>query len=245
MPELETLSLSGRKPRGKATHPDLTKPQAGEGHNFAPADRITMFASQLRQLEDKKSEIADQIKKVRQRAKNAGLGLDAMKRGEKLASMDPANAQAWLEETIHYAEAFDVEVNPKIKQLKLFDMGDGDDSEEAKQQRAMRQAYNFGKRLALMEKPSDDQKYHPNSPLGQEHLRGYAEGEKILTAFAVEQEELDEKETAEAEARAKEKIAKSSAPKPAKAAKDEAEPKKRGHKKKSAVDEARDLQTEH
>lgn len=206
MPELETLSHRGRKPRSEKTLPDLTKPAPGIGDNskFAPHDRIQMFSGQIRSLETQKAEIGKQIKRLRQRATNSGITLGALSRGEMLAKMDPANAQAWLEETLHYAQAFDVPINT---QLRLFDMGDGEESVEAKLSRERQLAFNHGKRLAFFEMPPDSQKYHENSDLGQAHLQGHAEGEKQLTAFSMEQLELDDQETEKAKKAAEDKAA--------------------------------------
>lgn len=198
------------KPKKKKPLPDLSKPsalmQAGENH---PAnDIILVFAGQIiearAEIDDKRSV----LKKIRQQATNAGIKVEELDEAIKLGEQGIETVVSRFQRLIHYAKALGTPIG---QQLQLFATEPAAISHET----LLQGAFDQGRILALLGKDPDEQKYQPSSDLGQEHLRGWNDGQK----FRMEQF-VRNSENVQAEAkRALEEAAKKKTEADAKAAK--------------------------
>lgn len=198
----------------------LKIPKAGEGetihrepvksNEFCDADTMLFHAGQLAKTFAAKQLANRAHSKARALFKNSGVTLANFDIIDRIAEQDdPVEAlDKMLREMLHIATVF-IGV-PKGTQIDLFN---GPSSVAGD----MNRAYDMGHNRGLMGLSPDDQAYQENTPLGQEHLKGWYAGQaKLKAQFEVHNER---ERQAEAEKKAKaEDAAKRKAEREAKAA---------------------------
>lgn len=162
---------------GAAIHPDLAA--GGVGHNGPPGmtqDMFLFYLGQIAKAAAAKKEAALALKKIRSRAEVDGVRLMVLDRAVKEMDQDPETTRSELETLQQYCGFMGLpitwQVVPVGTQGSLF----GDGSQEV----LLTRAFEEGRGLGLMGKNPDEQKYLPISPEGQEHMRGWNEGQDVL-----------------------------------------------------------------
>ena len=198
----------------------LKIPKAGEGetihrepvksNEFCDADTMLFHAGQLAKTAAAKLIANRAHSKARALFKNSGVTLANFDLIDNISKQeDPAEAlDKMLREVLHMATVF-IGV-PKGTQVDLFN---GPSSVTGDMDRA----YTMGHNRGLMGLSPDDQAYQENTPLGQEHLRGWYAGQGKLKAQFEAHNERERQAEAEKKAKADE-AAKRKADREAKAA---------------------------
>ena len=143
--------------------------------NQPDRDTVLFFVGQFRQSDDAVKKARDDRKKVRSRAKVAGIEIEQLDRAIAEMELDDGTTVEGLKTFQRYCEWLGLPVG---YQLKLFDdPADGKAfSQEGLNSKARRQGYERG----LQGLNADDQAYPPMTPEGQEHMHGWNEGQKVL-----------------------------------------------------------------
>jgi hypothetical protein len=201
---------------------NLKIPKAGEGetihrepvksNRFADFNTILVFAGQLKKTAEAKRLASKAHTKLRKQFKDTGVTNNVFDTFSRLADQDDANAvEKFIEEFMHIAKAFSHPIATGT-QFSFFD-GPGNVMD------AKEKAYQTGFIRGAMGDDPDTQAYRENTDLGQEHLRGYYDGQKVLSdkflhindvarqeeAAKKEKQEEAAKRKAEREAKAAEK----------------------------------------
>lgn len=195
-------------PRGADTVlPDQTQPAAN--NRFVALDQILFFAGRLAQTGAAKRAANKAHDAVRKQFKNAGQSMGVFDLVLKMSEQEDSNAlMTFIEELLHVAQAFDM--LPAGTQADFFTgKGNAVDARE--------KAYSAGRMLGVMGKNVDSQAYPPETDLGQEHLRGWHDGQAVLKKQFLDHNERERQAEAEKKAQADE-AAKRKADKDAKAA---------------------------
>ena len=192
------------KPKSKdKAKPDLTKasiltPPAG--HNGPSHDQILIFAGRLIEQRAKVKAEQKAEKRIRQQATNAGIVIQELNEAMEIADIGIDAVVARFQRLIEYTKALGAPIG---EQLTLF-VNPADKSNLSRED-LLYAAFHKGRILGLMGQEPDSQSYPLNGDIGQEHLRGWNEGD--------EQRHLQEKLTENSEAAAAEEAAKKKAKK--------------------------------
>lgn len=191
----------------KKAKPDLSKAHVLHPQNPAngPSDDLVLvFAGRLIEQEAIIKAGRNKLKTIRQQASNAGITLKRLERAQIAA--DGEGIDKLIEEyqeTLRYAGILmGAPVGEQLELLRTDTKGSQEDLVYA--------AFHKGRVRALLKQPPDDQAYPPHTDLGQEHLKGWNDGE--------EQRILQEKLTENSEAAAAEEKQKAADKKNAKKA---------------------------
>lgn len=191
------------KPKTKnKAKPDLSKvhvlhPQPAA--NGPSDDMVLVFAGRMMEQAAILKAGRNKLKTIRQQAVNAGIALQRLERAQKFA--DGNGIEALIEEyqeTMRYTGL--LMGAPIGEQMQLFATGDKKGSQED----LIYAAFHKGRVRALLGQEPDDQAYPPNTDLGQEHLKGWNDGDEQRHL----QEKLTENSEAAAAAEAKKKAEK-------------------------------------
>lgn len=197
---------------------NLKIPKTGDGetihreplksNRFVDRDTILFFYGQLEEKSAAKRAAAKAEAAVRKQFKNTGITLNVYDTIVRLSEQDDSDAvQKFFDEFVYLADVF---AQPVGAQLGLFEgAGNAKDARE--------KAYQSGHDLGLRGKNMDEQAYPTNSDLGQEHYRGWNDGQEKLRQKFVHTAEANRQAEAEKKAKADE-AAKRRAEREAKAA---------------------------
>ena len=187
----------------KKTKPDLTLVPPGVGHNgdLPDPDKILVFAGRQMELLAEKKVVGKKIEELHKQMKNAGIPVAALKEGMDIYEKGIDTAFNFYRMVIHISKALG---SPLGYQMKLFD-----DPKEANpsRQSELEVAYDKGKILGLLGKDADTQAFPSNTDIGQEHLKGWFDGQKFRrdeferNAEAVNAAEQEKKDYAAAKAK--------------------------------------------
>lgn len=186
----------------KNAKPDLSKVHVL--HPKAPAngpsdDMVLIFAGKIIEQNAILKAGRNKLKSIRQQAKNAGVTLQRLERAQAFA--DGNGIEALIEEyqeTMRYTGI--LMGAPVGEQLEFFATGNKSGSQED----LVYAAFHKGRTRALLGQEPDSQAYPPSTDLGQEHLKGWNDGDQQRHL----QEKLTENSEAEAAKAAAEKKAK-------------------------------------
>ena len=170
MPELATISPIET---GAKVHPDLTGGTGRMGDNKPGKEDMIFAIGQMDAADATVKEANSARKKVRQHFKNRGFNLDMLDRARDERDKNDGTTLENLKEFKQYCEWLDL---PTGFQIGLFD-GNASASAKADLTEA---AYQDGFARGLLAADPDSQKWLPNSPEGQAHLRGWNDGQKVL-----------------------------------------------------------------
>ena len=165
---METITIPLGDTKGRVK-PDLTAKS-----NQPDAETILIFAGQIKQkkaLVDKARKALDMIRK---QAKNAGIGMRELDEEMRNLELEPDELMARIQRKIAYAEALGNEVKPQLDLFNYRKSGILTWKEQSEK------AYQSGLARGLMGDDCDDQAYEATSELGQEHMRGWQAGQKVL-----------------------------------------------------------------
>lgn len=181
-------------------HKDMTK----KSNEFPDYDVLLFHAGRMAETYKAKQAAAHAHTKARNIFKSTGVTIRVFDLVEGICEQeDPKEAlDKFVREMMHIAAAF--AVVPQGQQVDLF-------SGAASPLAAKDKAFNDGRARGIMGLGPDDQAYQINSELGQEHLRGWNEGQEVLQQrfLAMNRQVAEEEEVkkAAAEEKAKKKAA--------------------------------------
>ena len=188
----------------------LKIPKAGEGetihrepvksNRFVDRDTILIFYGRLEEAAAAKKAASKIEAGSRKTFKNTGVSLGIFDTRVRLSQQEDADAvQKFFDEFVYLADVF---AQPVGAQLGLFE-GAGNTQD------AMKRAYQTGYDLSLRGKNKDDQAYPENTDLGQEHYRGWQDGQtkrgKEFIAYNEQVRQAEAEKKAKAEDAAKRK----------------------------------------
>ena len=173
---METLK-SAQKPKAK---PDLSILNPGVGHNgdMPEISKVLVFVGKQMQLEAEKKAVGKKIKDLNYQIVNAGIPVRSMAEGREIYEKGVDVWLAHFRVAVHIAKALGT---PSSEQLNLF--ADPKTPGQPSQMSALEVAYEKGKMLGLLGKDPDEQAYHSNSDLWQDHRRGWDDGKAESLAF--------------------------------------------------------------
>lgn len=198
---IETLQ---EPPKG-TIHPDLTKqPAPPPTHNqtLPEHEKIVFFAGKFDEQEEEEEKLRAKRKRLKQQALNQGLTMETLQRARRDLAMEPETVLAREERYIHYMRAFD---SPLGTQLSLFPTAIP--KRTFSQKELLDKAFTEGRNLGINGKATDTQKYPEHTDLGQEHLRGWHDGQKVNHEFFLSLQESDDAAEAEAARKKEAKLA--------------------------------------
>lgn len=172
----ETASLS-ENPKKRSAKPDLRSKAPTVGDNGPDRDDILFFAGQFRQADEKVKEARTNRKRIRQQAKLRGIEVEVLDHVMAVADEEDGTTINKMRTFKRYAEFMGL---PAGAQLDFFDSAaDGKaKSRESVLQKAHREGYERG----IQGINPDEQAYPPMTDEGQEHLKGWHEGQDVLKA---------------------------------------------------------------
>jgi hypothetical protein len=196
---MENLKIP--KQTGEKVHREPVK-----SNRFVDRDTILFFYGQLEEKVKAKKAAAKAEAAVRKQFANTGVTLNIFDTMVRLSQQDDPDAvQKFFDEFVYLADVFS---QPVGAQLGLFE-GAGNPAD------AMKKAFASGRDLGLRGKNPDDQAYPQNTDLGQEHYRGWQDGQEVqrqkflqVNQEAREAEAAKEAKLAEAAKRKEEREAK-------------------------------------
>lgn len=186
----KTASIDPPKP--EQIKPDLTQEH---GDNGPSNDDILFFRGQFITHKEKIKEAQALNKKMRQAAKNRGIDVMELDWLIKVADQEDDTELERLRTRKKYAQAAGL---PLGWQMDLFDSPAGNArAAEALEAKAYRTGYERGVAGLF----PDEQAYPPALPEGQEHMRGWNEGQKVNADKLLKLNEEIEAERAAKEAK--------------------------------------------
>lgn len=197
----------------KTVHKDQTKapPRTVTPADNGPSDDVILvFAGKLEECDLDIKALRDRRKKIVQEANNAGVVEAEMKDASKFVSMGIDAALAKFKRFVRYWRVLG---GMREEQLTLFAEPN---SKTLSHEEELKKAFDWGRTLGLMGKFPDTQMYQPETPLGQEQIRGWNEGQKVLheqlmrnsEEEAARKKKAEEDEAAKAAAKAAKKTRK-------------------------------------
>lgn len=145
--------------------PDVTKIL----NSMPDADTTLVFAGRLREAMEKQKAAAKAVGMVKKQMINSGLVMEDFMWVFGKQDMEPEAVMDHFKRIGHYAQIFALPVGTQA------DLFNGPASAVSLSQ----QAFDNGRMRGLMGLSPDDQKYHPESDLGQEHQKGWFEGQAV------------------------------------------------------------------
>lgn len=204
-------------PAGKdadRVHPDLSK----KPNRFVEKNQLLFLAGQLAEAKIAKANAGKVVDAIRKQMKNAGQGMKAFDTFMSVAEKGDVTAVLkMVDEIMYLAEVF--ALVPKGTQVDFFK---GPSSAED----VLKKAYDMGYVRSLLGQSPDEQAYPNNSDVGQEHLKGWHDGQEVRQREFVDHNERMAKAAAERKAAADKKAADAE-----QKAKDEAEKAAKSEKK--------------
>lgn len=184
--------------------PDLTAEKHGD--NGPSNDDILFFRGQFISHKEKIKEAQALNKKMRQAAKNRGIDVMELDWLIKVADQEDDTELERLRTRKKYAQAAGL---PLGWQMDLFD-SPGNDNGRAPAEALIEKAKRDGYERGVMGLFPDEQAYPPALPEGQEHMRGWNDGQqvnfeklrKLNDDIAAEKEAKEAKKQAKADAAA-------------------------------------------
>lgn len=163
-------------------------------------DAILFHAGRMAETFKAKQVATKAHTKARTLFKNTGITMRIFDLVEDLSQQDDPKAaiDKFVREMVHVAGAF--AIVPAATQIDLFNGVNS--AVEARDK-----AFADGRVRGIMGLALDEQAYHTNTDLGQEHLRGWDEGQKVLRDRFVAMNEMIREQDAAAQAKADEKAA--------------------------------------
>ena len=161
--------LKAKKPQ---TKPDLTKQPAANGPSD---DMVLVFAGKIMEQEALVRMQRNKLKTINQQAKNAGITLKRLERAKVAAEGDGLEGLIKeFNETARYTGI--LMGTPLGEQMEFF--ANPTNKKGGSQEDLMYAAFHKGRVLGLLNKDLDEQAYPSNTDIGQEHLRGWTEGDE-------------------------------------------------------------------
>lgn len=187
-------------------------PPPSPAHNEGPSDDDILFhRGQIIKAQKAKDEAAAGFKLANQRATNIGITLEDLAFAEKMLKMGPERAAAKMRRSLRYLRILQVPVGT---QMQLFDTVT--EAKAITEEALMSEAFAWGRAKGVADEEPDWQKYHKGTPLGNEHQRGWYDGQEVFKRLTESNAETQAREAREAEEAAAAKEAKKNAPKPTK-----------------------------
>lgn len=169
-------------PRKENPLPDLSA--ASPKTNEPTRDDALFMMGQFAIAQAKLKEAQNSRKRIRQRAKNMGFDLEQFDLAIAERERQDGTTLDNLRTFQRYCQFFDLPIG---SQFELFDKPNNGGG--ASQQSANEKAYREGYELGVMAKDPDEQAYPPMTPEGQEHMRGWHDGQKVNTDKLAKQSE--------------------------------------------------------
>ena len=174
--------------------PDLS---AAANSNGPDRDEFLFMVGQLESADSKVKEARDGRKKLRQHFSNRGVNLDAMDLAMAELDKEDGTTLDNLRDLKRYFEFLNLPIGHQFSFL------DHASPVVRPAIDVLAQAYNDGRERGIKGLNTDDQKWMPMTPEGQEHLRGWTDGQKVHHAkFRDLATGLTEAEAAEAKKKA-------------------------------------------
>lgn len=166
MPKTASIERPERK-----THPDLSVVPAA-AVNGPDRDEFLFMVGQIERVDEAVAKEKDARKKLRQHFKN---------RGVNLAMMDMAIAEKDREDDTTLDNMRDLKRYYEFLNLPVgFQFALFDTPQTGAAPDIMAKAFAEGREAGVMGRNTDDQKYPPMTPEGQEHFNGWTEGQAVL-----------------------------------------------------------------
>lgn len=180
---------------------DITdKPAAGIGDNGVSRDTCLFFVGQLKAADKILADARAERKKLRSTMKLQGIDLEILDKVLSLQKQEDTTNLLQQKTLKRYAEFLGM---PLGSQMQLFDSPQSGVS--FSQEAILKKAYDEGRERGLMGQNPDYQAYPEISPEGQEHTRGWNEGQESLASRI---KDLKSIQAAEEKARAAKRAAK-------------------------------------
>ena len=187
-------------PAPKTIRADTRAPAAG--HNEGPSDDDILFhLGQIKKAEDVIKQASKAMKKIKQRATNIGITLEDLADARVMLEMGPEKATAKWKRRIRYLRVLQVPVG---SQLQMFD--NPTDASAITQETLLKEAFSWGRALGVANEPPDWQKYHQETDLGQEHQKGWYEGQEVYSKLTNANAAADINEAKSMQEKADEKL---------------------------------------
>lgn len=176
-------ALKPTRDKDDKVHADLSR----KSNEFVNPDVLLYHAGRIAEAYQKKKEASALHSKARRMFKSTGVSMEVFDLVERLAEHDDPeqSIDKFIREMLHIGAAFGVV--PELKQVDLFDGVDSRISEIEK-------AFRSGRNRALLGKWPDEEAYHANTDLWNEHNRGWNEGQEVHqnTFLANNKQQADE-----------------------------------------------------
>lgn len=156
-------------PKMSTAHPDLTKKPS----NFGSIEDAIFYSGRIREKAEAVKKAQKELGLVKKFAIHAGLVIQDLEAvmGELVEDIEVVKERH--ARRAHYAQALGM----KMGQLDLFA-----DAKVAEEEDLAARAKAAGYRRGLAGEFADEQAYPINTPEGQAHAEGWAEGQKVLAA---------------------------------------------------------------
>lgn len=169
------------KRKSKTVHKDQTKtqppPRVVTPQDNGPSDDVILvFAGQLLEVRADMVALRKVEKKIKQRMINAGISVGEMNEAIKLTELGPDAVADRFKKLLRYSKALGAPIGTQLS----FFTEPGAKTESFEDQ--LKKAFDWGRTLSLLGKGPDEQMYPPNTPLGQEHLKGWQDGQQVRYA---------------------------------------------------------------
>lgn len=156
--------------------PDLT--QAKTGDNGPDKADTLFFVGQFKLADARLAEARTARKKIRQAAKLRGHTIQQLEEAMRIVEEDDDTELKRQQAKKTYLQHMDHPMG-MIVQLNLFGSPDAGNGQAAGG--VSEKAYKRGFQLGVMALDPDDQAYPPMTPEGQEHMKGWHDGQKVNT----------------------------------------------------------------
>lgn len=157
------------------TLPDLAKPDPKPDSNGPDDDEILFSSGQHKKMHQAIDDARAVLKKFRSHLKLRGFNLTMMDRAMKDAEREDEATLSNMRDLQRYGKALRVPVH---FQYSLFEEPLAANSNDA----LMTRAFTDGRERGIKGEFPDDQKWPPLTPEGQEHQRGWSEGQAVNLA---------------------------------------------------------------
>ena len=161
------------EPAGKS-HPLPDLSSAVAQSNGPDREEFLFMVGQIAKAEEALKAARDAKKKLRSHFKLRGVDLEQMDRAIDELEREDGTTVDNLRTFKRYCEFLGLPIG---SQMTLFDMPQ---SNGMSQQSLLKHAAEEGYARGVMGKNPDDQAYPPLSPEGQEHMRGWSDGQGVL-----------------------------------------------------------------
>jgi ribosome modulation factor len=153
------------------------RPALNENSNGPDRDEFLFLMGQNDKADEDVKVANAQKKKIRQHIMNRGVDLEMADQARKERDKKDNTTVLKLQKFAQYAKFFGLPVGSHIK---LFDGPASAAEAVAAENTLLEKAYDEGRELGIRGKSPDEQKWLPTTPEGQEHLRGWNDGQDVL-----------------------------------------------------------------